>query len=330
MLASFSAEMSMVHKKYPCFARFLFLAAYCFTWGNFLSSQTQHGTPHTTSSLIIFSFDRPLQCEGLLATLEKHVTGLESVSVLYRTSSSTYDKAYECCFKNFTKYPLSLIKQGSSPREDFKPLLLSLLKNLKTDYVLFAVDDILIKGPIDLQECAQLLTSFNAYGFHLRLGKNTTYCYSAQVDSPLPPYKQINATTIAWNLNQGTAEWRYLNSLDMVLYRRNKVVNDFEQLRFHSPNTLEAAWANHGFSNGDLNNLALCYNESKIINIPLNLVQGDWKTAINMGYSLKELLELFELGYRINSSIYQTIDNIAPHMEIKPFLYKSMKACQSH
>lgn len=293
------------------------------------SAADNQSTEHKTS-LVMFSFDRPLQCEGLLASLEKHVIGLENISVLYRTSAGDYDKAYECCFAEHKKHPLTLIKQGPHPREDFKPLLMNHLKNLNTEYVIFAVDDIIIKSGINLNDCAELMNSYNAFGFYLRLGKNITSCYTAQQDSPVPPYRQINPTTIAWHLNEGTSEWRYLNSVDMVLYRRDKVIKDLERLSFYSPNTLEAAWAQYGFSHGDLNNIALCYNESKIINVPLNLVQRDWRTALNMGYSLGELLELFELGYRINYAAYQTIDNKAPHIEIKPFLYRTIVTCKNN
>lgn len=278
------------------------------------------------ADLIIFSFDRPLQFYALMESIEKYITGIKNISVLYRVSSQEFNEAYDRCFERFKNFKINAVKQGESPHEDFKPLLLLLLKQLKQDYMLFAVDDIIVKDYIDLGECIAYLEAHNAYGFYLRLGKNISHSYTARTQSPLPIHMQCAKDVMSWKLSDGVSEWRYLNTVDMTLYRKDQLFNVFLQLPFHSPDTLEIVWAAYGDSSHDLHKTALCYDDSKIINIPLNLVQRDWQTqtAYNMKYDLSELLQLFNQGYRMHIESYFKFNNSTPHIEIIPFLRKSI------
>lgn len=273
--------------------------------------------------LIIFSFDRPLQLYALMESIGKYITGIINVSVLYRVSNDEFDSAYNRCFENFRKrYAIHAIKQGSSPRQDFKPITLSLLEKSTARYILFAVDDIIVTDYVDLNQCISALEQYNAYGFYLRMGKDISYSYTAKTPSPVPVFKNHANDIISWHLHEGIVEWAYLNTVDMTIYHRVQILNALSQLSFSSPNTLEAAWAYYGTTNVLRNALALCYTSSKIINVPLNLVQHDWRTASNMGYDLKELLELFNQGFRIDVDSYYKFKHDAPHIEIQPRLVR--------
>lgn len=160
------------------------------------------------------------------------------------------------------------------------------------------------------------------------MGKNISQSYTARIDCPLPPVRHYDENVILWNFNDSyptSSEWGYLNTVDMTLYRKRDVQDVFVNLSFSSPNTLEAAWACHGIGNSKSPSQGLCYNKSKIVNIPLNLVQTDWQTATHMKYSVEELLWLFMIGFRIDPQRYHAIEHSAPHTEVIPQLIKQVR-----
>jgi hypothetical protein len=91
---------------------------------------------------------------------------------------------------------------------------------------------------------------------------------------------------------------------------------DFDRCNYYYPNMFEAWWGR--FMNND--SIGLCYEKSKIVNIPLNLVQEN-KThrAMNL-LTPKELLEEFNLGLRIDIDRFFGCTPTAPHMEYIPTL----------
>ncbi len=274
-----------------------------------------------SADLIIFSFDRPLQFYALMESIERYVTGLRSVSVLYRVSSPEFNQAYDSCFERFKHFNIRAVKQGENPRADFKPLILSLMEQTG-DYILFAVDDLLVKDFINLDECITHLEEHKAYGFYLRMGNNITHCYSANMPSPVPPY-ELHDNLIKWKFGDGVgeySEWRYSNSLDMTLYRKHDLLGTFRELDYVSPNVLEMVWAWRSHEN--LSKQGICFTVSKTINVPLNLAQQDWPISLNMGYTLAQLLKLFQLGYRLNIKHYFRLENSAPHVEVVPHLIR--------
>ena len=46
------------------------------------------------ADLIIFSYNRPLQLQALLASTQKYITGTRSISIIYRTDNDAFDTAY--------------------------------------------------------------------------------------------------------------------------------------------------------------------------------------------------------------------------------------------
>ena len=86
-------------------------------------------------------------------------------------------------------------------------------------YILFGVDDIIVKDSINLNECVQALEKYNAHGFFLRLGKNLDYCYAMSSPQALPPFVSVeNDDLINGNSIDGQYDWHYPNNLDFTLY----------------------------------------------------------------------------------------------------------------
>jgi len=268
------------------------------------------------SDLVIFSFDRAMQLYALLESTEKYIKGLNDIFVLYRVSNKLHDKSYLEIQKRFKNLNIKMIKQGLKPKSDFKQLLFGIIKNSKTPGIMFAVDDNIVTDFIDLNDCWLAINSIKdipIFGFYLRLGKNITYSNVRDIfSSPLPEVNNMANDMFYWSFNSGGIYWKYPNSLDMVLYKKNDILLEIFSLKFSSPNTLEGKWAS---SFKKTSQFGLCYDHSKVINIPANLVQKDWKNP-NMSYfSIQNLLEKFQQGYKIDISKFYKIDNKCPHHE---------------
>ncbi|GAB5411425.1 MAG: hypothetical protein ChlgKO_05390 [Chlamydiales bacterium] len=267
------------------------------------------------ADLVIFSYDRPLQLYALLESAEQHVDGIEQTVVLYRASENSYEKGYEVVAKQFPQ--VSFFQQSHRrAKSDFKPLLMRALNRVcKSSYLFFAVDDIVIKDQVDLSLCISYLEKHKAEGFHLRMGKNLDYCYMLRAKQPLPDFEELSDGVLRWQFKKGKYDWAYPHTVDCCIYRKEQILKDFSQISFSNPNTLEAKWA--GRSN--YSRFGLCFATSKIVNLPLNLVNETYQTNANMnGLTAADLLKLFNLGKKMDIAQLSQIDNRSAHIDYEP------------
>jgi len=266
------------------------------------------------ADLIIFSRDRPIQLLALLESINKHVAGLGEIRTIYRSSSKEFDEGYQEVKKDFPN--IIFLKQGENPENDFKPLTMKSIVESPNDYIIFAVDDIIVKDFVDINEATKALEATEAYGFYLRLGKNITFHYLRNKNEKLPPLKYIANDIYQWSFRDGQYYWRYPNTVDMTIYRKETVMRDFENMSFTNPNTLEARWSTK--TRKIINKTGLCYVSSKIVNIPLNRVQNRFRNRHMNLYDSKELLDKFNKKLKINIAPLFQILNTSAHMNYVP------------
>ena len=263
------------------------------------------------ADVIAFSYDRPMQLYALLESITKYTTGVNSINVIYRTSNDAFDNAYTQVKNDFPS--VTFIKQDT--KEEFKSLVLSAMNQTLAEHIIFAVDDIFVKDYIDFNACIRHLEQTQAYGFYLRLGTHLSFCYSEESNQKVPHHTEIKDDICAWQFKCGKYDWGYPNTVDMTLYRKRDLLLLFEQLNFNSPNTLEGQWALCKPST----NVGLFYKKSKIVNIPLNVVQQEAWGNPNMNlYSVQELLEKFEQGFKIDINPLYMIENESAHIAYEP------------
>jgi hypothetical protein len=267
------------------------------------------------ADLVIFSFDRPLQLYALLESIKEHVTGLGEIHVIYRASSETFAKGYEEVKKDFSQ--AKYVIQGENPRNDFKPLTLNSTFKSSNSHIIYAVDDIIVKDAINLSECISLLENTGAYAFYLRLGKNLSECYAMNHAQSVPSMVKVSNDVYAWCFAIGELDWAYPHTVDMTLYRKKDIEHLFNSLNYSAPNTLEAQWAGQG--KNVMRNYGLCYETSRIVNVPLNIVQSDIPANRNMNYlSAQKLLDFFLVGIKMDIKSLYKINNKAAHMNYEP------------
>ncbi len=281
-------------------------------WLLFLTSLVAHNYAEDKTDLVIFSYNRPMQLYALLESLDAYVIGAATVHVVYRSDNGRFNAAYSQVNSAFPA--VQFHQQGFNPHQDFKPMTEALLLNSDSNYVLFAVDDIIVTDCIDLSECIKALQKTNAYGFYLRLGTNLTDCYMLSCKQPLPPLTPIADGVCSWTLGEGKYDWGYPNTVDLTLYKKSDIVPTICALSYSAPNSLEGSWANKARS--VLGKKGLCFVRSKMVNIPMNLTQQEFDTNRNMhGMSPEELLVLFEQGLKIDIAPLHKICNKSAHME---------------
>ncbi len=268
-----------------------------------------------TADLVIFSYDRPLQLYALLESVYRYVIDINSIAVIYRTSDDRYEQAFH---EVALQFPEVIFLQQQSIY-DFKPLTIQAIENSTSDYIVFAVDDNIVKDYTSLHECIDQLEQADAYGFYLKLGAHLDYCYTENAPQAVPPLTHINGTIFSWDFEEGEKDWHYPNTVDMTLYRKKDLLDIFKLLDYRNPNLLEARWAGWWAQHGAPSNLGLCYADSKIVNIPLNKVQTAYVENRDMNlFTPQELLEMFENGYKMDIRPLYLMQNKAVHTEYEP------------
>ena len=265
--------------------------------------------------IVVFSYNRPMQLYAQLESLEKHVEGYNNIHVIYRHEED-FTKGYEIVKKDF---PLIRYHKQNSKKDvafkEFKPLVMDLLfgENTKdVPFVIFSTDDLTVTAHIDLQADLLLLKSRHAKGFYYRLGRNITECYAVNAYSGTPPLIEVGNETLEWSFSKGLFDWNYPNTVDFTLYEKAPLKALFSSLNFHHPNSFEGTWATEKvFGTG------LCKTESKIVNIPMNIV-SDYNNRQGYIFTDKELYYRFIEGEKIDLTSIECVKNRAPHWEITP------------
>ncbi len=268
------------------------------------------------ADLIVFSYNRPMQLYALLESVEKRMTGIRKVGVVCRIDSD-YEENYQIVRKRFCNY--HFVQQSiSNPRGDFKTHVMELLFGAfgkGAEYALFAVDDIIVTEEIDIPEGIEKLKEVGAFGLYYRLGKNVDVCGISNSYQGIPALTDAGNEYFSWNMATGNNDWEYPYTVDLTLYPKAHFENEFRALGFTYPNDLEGGWNLSGTRarNG------LCCKKSKMINIPMNIVQNfGWGNPFNNSHTAKELNDLFSKGWKIDIDDFYHIQNNACHVNYMP------------
>ncbi len=262
--------------------------------------------------LIVFSYNRPMQLYAFLESVQKFVTNLSQIKVVHRMDDK-YVSAYQEVQEHF-KWVEFYRHQDST---DFKYVTLKNIFETFNDYVLFAVDDIIVTDFIDIDKCVNALVESEAYCFLLRLGSNIKTSYMIGKDNSAPKNNIFKNNIYIYEFKNGVGEWNYPNNLDMTLYKKSDIKSDIFSLNMTRPGNFEGDWA----LIPKLDKKGLFFEHSKIVNIPMNLAQETGNKNMRL-YSTGELLNKFNEGYKIDINEFYKINNDSPHMAYVPKFIK--------
>lgn len=256
---------------------------------------------------VVFSKDRPMQLHALLSSYYAMAADAVPVHVLYRASDARYESAYRQVERIFLARGVRFV-----PQTNFRENVLEMLDGLRTDKVMFLVDDILFVEPFRFADLASWDSA--RYIPSLRLGKNLSYCYTVQRRQRLPQFlNESTGDAMIWRWAEGEHDWGYPMSLDGHVFSLDEIRVMALASEFSSPNTLEVALTD--FNDCVSDRLGVCYAKSRIVNVPSNRVQND-NDNIHMGVDPRYLLEQWEAGYQLDYERLFGMSNTAAHEEI--------------
>jgi hypothetical protein len=288
--------------------------------------------------VVIFSKDRPMQLHATLASFILHCQDIRdaNIGVLHVSTSQKYANGYKVLQSEFSFLPsLSWICEHDFKRDLIRlvsgvepassrshPLLARGLgaSGFEADrFVLFLVDDTLFVRPFSLAAITSALTMHPAaLAFSLRLGVNTTFCYSRSSPQRLPRFGSAGDRSLRFRWVFAEADFGYPLEVSSSVFRVDDLMGWLRVLPYSNPNRLEQRLAASrylfGFCHPDL----LCFDRSVAFCAPVNKVQTVLpnRSGQSIPYSSDALHVLFDQGLRIDVQALAAFEPYAAHQEI--------------
>jgi hypothetical protein len=312
---------------------------------------------------LIFSHNRALQLDGTLRSFIKHCRDVESLDlfVLYLTSSKLHARLYTQLKQEYAMWPqIAFIEQRNFRRDVLELLyrskhekqadiirgvLISMgwrfgfLNNLwkkqeaTVQTILFLVDDnIFVKDFCLLDADRELKKNPDVLGFSLRLGTNTTYCYSLDRPQMLPAFERISNSAnelvtcksntpsiLKFNWTAGEADFGYPLEVSSSIYRVGDIRPVLNVLPFQNPNFLESKLTQQAYRFRLSKPHLLCYDRSVTFCNPINKVQKlhQNRAGVKVSYSVEELARRYEMGERVKVAEYDGFVPTGCHQEVE-------------
>ena len=238
---------------------------------------------------IIFSKDRAAQLDRLLRSIDKYYPEC-NYDVIYKASTEVYDHGYTLIDH--------LLRKETTLKVDVIDLMTE-------EFTCFLVDDMQFINPFTPDEVFDRFAENERVAcLSLRLYPGITYSYTKDENITPPP-----ETTWPWP--HFASYWGYPMSLDGHIFRTMDIEPIIHSYRFNNPNCLEEELARNPLNR----DLMMCYNEAKVVNIPLNLAQSTHENR-NMGIDAKDINWKFLDGQRLR--LVDLRGHNSCHMAIKP------------
>ncbi len=271
---------------------------------------------------LIFSKNRAMQLDATLSSFLLHARDsyLARLVVIYDATSATHESQYALLQRQYGDLA------GFVRETDFRRQLLDILKTAHSgvaprsrlplsngernparldaqEYLLFLVDDAIFVRDFSLNSAVNALASQpQAIGFSMRLGRNTTHCYSLSRTQSSPDFRVLEDEAVAFNWTRADGDFAYPLEISSSMYSLSMILQLGNGLKFRNPNTLESALAAQARRLARQYPTLLCYERSVAFCAPVNRVQDVYKNRSGEAadLSVAKLSALFELGQRVN------------------------------
>ncbi len=270
-------------------------------------------------NVVIFSKDRACQLELLLRSFKKYFTEWEQAekTVVYKTDNHALAQGYQLCQKLHPEF--HYVSESTTP---FKQGTLNAI-NEDNALTMFLVDDIVFKDKFSLldPEFQQFSNDLEILCLSLRLHSGVNYCYATNRHVSAPQFREDGA----WQWIGAEGDWGYPMSLDGNIFSTPIIKFITENIQFYNPNTFESLMAmNSKFF--DNTPFMFCYQEnSKLLNIPANLVQDMFPARFGNLVTPEELNQRFLNGEIILLEPFMGQKYNAVHVEL-PYAFEKRNA----
>ena len=190
----------------------------------------------------------------------------------------------------------------------------------KQSFVFFLVDDSMFVRDFLLQDIIETLNRHDdMLGFSLRLGENTTYCYSLRRPQTLPEFTRFHNNIYRYAWIKSEHDFGYPLEVSSSVYRLKDILPLLFGIYFENPNTLEERMAFQADSFKSRYPYLGCCRYSVTFCNPINMVQSITpnRAGEQIQYDVNELADRFERGERIQVKAYDGFVPNACHQEVK-------------
>lgn len=257
--------------------------------------------PGEGAEAIVFSRDRAMQLHAFLGSWFACAIAPCPMRVLY-TASPDHESSYEE-LREIWKGRAEFVRETSF-RADF----LALLRSLSAPRVVFFTDDGMFLDPFDFDEAAR--HDPRQAIFALTKGRGLRHCFITDTPQELPPFLPPTPgceELLSWRWQDGDpGDWSYPLSVDGHVFSRHELSILLESVAFTSPNTLESAM--QVFQPFFAPRLGRCFPREKLVNIPANTVQTDWRNRDTGLHSTTDLLAKWNSGLRIEHEAFRAMN----------------------
>jgi hypothetical protein len=172
------------------------------------------------------------------------------------------------------------------------------------DFTCFFTDDDIFYNPVDEEEITKHLDNEDVFCFSLRLGTNTTYCYTMKTNNVIHNEEIVDDQFMKWQWTKHYLDFGYPLSVDGHIFRTKEIKKLTSKVNFENPNTYEAGLQMFDYFPREY---MVSYKASAIVNSPANVVQSVFpnRKGEQYSYSAEELNNTLLEGKVID---YDSID----------------------
>jgi hypothetical protein len=252
------------------------------------------------------------------------------VAVLYRATSARHKSQYlelaerlgsRVRFLEEVDFRKQVIEILVNPAPSVADPFLQPASGDSMDHCLFLVDDSIFVRSVLLDNVQSALRACpDALGFSLRLGRNTTQCYSLNRPQALPRFTMLGNGVLKFRWRGSEGDFGYPLEISSSVYGLGMVRDLIRGLQFSSPSSLESQMALWARRFPGRQTSLLCCEQSVAFCIPLNRVQDAYqnRSGEKPRFSAEGLADLFDRGMRIDVHSLAGFVPSACHQEVEP------------
>tara|TARA_Y100000589_G_scaffold308130_1_gene324387 strand:+ start:337 stop:1263 length:927 start_codon:yes stop_codon:yes gene_type:complete len=275
--------------------------------------------------VIIFSYNRPLQLDSLLASLIKFFDKNINLNILYKYDKKDMSKGYEKLIANYiTKKNIKFIKENLSFKHSLSKITKNIKKNKKnknTTNILFFVDDQILFREININSLIKL-SRYSPIST-LRIGLNTKWSFNLNKKQSLEFYKyKESEDCLIWCPKFADDEISYVFSFDGSTIPLDLFDKFLKYLIFKGPNSLETSMNYGSIIYKIFKQKISCFKEQSIVNIVISMVQTE---TTNRGkfIDINKLMELFEDNFKLKLDYKKIKSFNSPHIDYGYYFKKN-------
>jgi glycosyltransferase involved in cell wall biosynthesis len=261
--------------------------------------------------IIIYSRNRATQLDLLLRSIKFNFKNANNVIVLNDYDSIHY-QAYQKVWSKDYGLNTSFAVQT---RPTFYNVLINILKNINTDYILPLCDDDVIVRNNNINGIINFMDD-DTVGVCLRRSATLTNSYHTGELIPNPQFNNVDKF-LQWNWrNQNPLRWGYPYQAGGMIYDKEFFEFMMNNIKFDLPNYMEYQMMQNKDKWGK--EKILCFEKSSVVNVSVNKVQSDVnnRAGRDFSYSVEELAKKFINNEIIDFSRLQNYENNCEFIEI--------------